>query len=177
VVVYDATGKETSRTAVKIPAAAIAAADSPADPAHVTPAVQTDSQRFSFVGGSVLAVSTPTIKAVPPATSFASTTTSSSAPSSGLLGGITAPKTADIVDLHVDWVASGARGLPATIDSTVLLPTNQGLLTFDASTGPSSLRTDRTIRVARGGYTGRVDVAAVDKMIIETRGSSVVAMA
>jgi hypothetical protein len=177
VVVYDATGKETSRTVVKIPAAAIAAADSPNDPAHVTPAVQTDSQRFSFIGGSVVAISTPTINAVPPATSFSSTTTSSSAPSSGLLGGVTVPKTADIVDLRVDWVAGGARGLPATLDSTVLLPTDRGLQTFDASTGPSSLHTDRTIPVARGGYTGRVDVTVVGTMVIETRGSSVVALA
>ena len=75
VVVYDATGKVTSRTPVDIPAADIVAADSVSKPATVTPAVQTADHRYSLVGSHVLSISTPTIQAVPPNTSFSAAPT------------------------------------------------------------------------------------------------------
>jgi len=186
VVVYDALGKETARTPVNIPAADIAAADSVDQPARPTPSVQIDGQRLSLIGRSVLAISTPTIQAVPPATAFSgtSTSTSASAPSSGplgsgvlgsgVLGSVSPPKTADIVDLHVDWVDGNALGLPAAVGSTVLLPTAKGLTEFDAATGPHGLL-DKVIPINRDGYSGRVDVGAVGETIVEKRGSSVVA--
>jgi len=176
VVVYDATGKETARTPVSVPAADIAAADRTQTPV-VTPAVKTDTQRFSFIGRSVLAISTPTVQGVPPTTAFSAT--SSQSASSGVLAGLTTPKTADIADLHLDWVAGGARGLPAVLDATVLLPTDRGLATFDSSTGPSGLGADqgnRVIPVQRGTYRGRVDATAVGPMVVEERGSTVVGL-
>ena len=69
-------------------------------------------------------------------------------------------------------------GLPATVGDDVLLPTAKGLAMFDADNGPvRSASRGPQITVARGGYTGRVDAAAVGPMIIETRGSTVVALA
>ena len=82
VVVYDATGKQTSRTEVDIPAKDIIAADDVAGPATVTPAVQTADYRYSFVGGHLLAISTPTIQAVAPTTSFPATATPTTSGSS-----------------------------------------------------------------------------------------------
>ncbi len=181
VVVFDATGKQTSRTLVDIPATDIVAADDVARPATVTPAVQTADHRYSLVGDHLLSISTPTIQAVPPATSFpASPTPTSSAASSstGLTGVLTQPATTDIIDLKLDWVAAGAIGLPGTINSTVLMPTRNGLSSFNSATGPLDLSADGAVAtpVDRGGYAGRVDVTAVGKMIIEDRGNTVVAL-
>lgn len=177
VVVYDATGKETSRSQVSVPAAAIAAADRTTAPV-VTPAIQTETRRLSFIGRSVLAISTPTVQGVPPTTAF-SATSSSPSTSSGVLTGLAAPKTADIADLRLDWVAGGARGLPAVLDATILLPTDKGLATFDSAGGPSGLGADqgtRVIPVQRGTYRGRVDATAVGSMVVEERGSTVVGL-
>ena len=179
VVVYDAAGKQTSRTPVDIPTADIEAADDVSKPATVTPAVQTGDERFSLVGSHVLAISTPTIQAVAPATSFSSSPTTGAASSSGsITGALGGAKTTDIVDLKLDWVAGDSLGLPAMIGTTVLLPTAKGLSTFDVATGPLSLdpAASPTIAVNRGGYSGRVDVSAVGPMIIEHRGSTVVAL-
>ena len=179
IVVYDATGTETSRTPVDIPAGAIAAADSVSSPAQITPAVATDDQRFSFVGNTVVAVSMPTVQAVAPRTSFSSApTTTSSSSITAALQPSTAPAQVDVADVRLDWVASGALGLPATVGANVLLPTAKGLAVFDATNGPSALGVGaaRTITVDRAGYTGRVDAAAVGPMIIEQRGSSVVGL-
>ncbi len=181
VVVYDATGKQTSRTMVDIPAADIVAADDVSRPATVTPAVQTVDHRYSLVGSHLLSISTPTIQAVPPATSFSTspTTSSSGAPSSGsITNALNPPATTDIADLKVDWVAAGAIGLPATLHTTVLMPTRTGLSSFDAATGPLDLSAAGAVStpVDRGSYTGRVDVSAVGSMVIEDRGSTVVAL-
>jgi hypothetical protein len=181
VVVYDASGKQTSRALVDIPAADIVAADDVANPASATPAVQTTAHRYSLVGSHLISISTPTIQAVPPPTSFAAspTTGSSAASSSGAItNALNPPKTAAIIDLKLDWVAAGAIGLPGTVASTVLMPTKHGLSSFDAATGPLDLSADGAVAtpVDRGGYTGRVDVSAVGQMIIEDRGSTVVAM-
>ncbi len=178
VVVYDATGKQTSRTAVDIPAASIVAADPVSGRATVTPAVQTASERFTLVGTHLLAISTPTDQVSPPATAF-STSPTTTASGSSLTSAFSAPKSVEITDLRLDWVAAGARGLPAAIGSTVLMPTSAGLQVFGSSSGPAgSVGSDgvRTIPVARGGYAGRVDVSAVGKMIIEERGSTVVGL-
>lgn len=181
VVVYDAVGKEASRTPVDVPAADVVAADSPARPAVATPSVQTQDRRYSLVGGSVLSVSQATISVVPPPTSFSSSASSSSSTGvgkSGLLTGLTGPKTVDTADLHVDWVAGNALGLPATIDATILLPTARGLATFDSAAGPGALGTtgSKIVTVDRSGYTGRVDATAVGRMIIEERGPTVVGL-
>ncbi len=178
VVVWDAAGRETSRTPVSIPAAAVVAADSVSRPATATPSVQTDSERYSLVGGRLLAISTPTVRAVAPPTTL-STSASTTATSAGsAISALTSAPLVDIADLKVDWVASGALGLPATVGSKVLMPTARGLATFDSSTGPSALgaAATATIPVDRGGYTGRVDVSAVGPMIIEDRGATVVAL-
>ena len=179
VVVYDAAGKKTSTTPVDIPAAAIVAADSVKTPAQITPAVQTTDERYSFVGGHVIAVSTPTIDAVAPKTSFTSSTTTSSSSITDVLNPSSAGEnTVSVIDLKVDWVAANALGLPATLGNSVLLPTKAGLSVFDVSTGPGALGDagGQVIKVDRGSYSGRVDATAVGKMIIEDRGSSVVGL-
>lgn len=178
VVVYDAAGTETSRTPVDIPASAITAADAVSTPDRITPSVSTADQRFSFIGSAVLAVSMPTVQAVAPKTSFSSAPTTSSSSITAALQPSSAPAEVDVADLKLDWVAPGALGLPATVGSNVLLPTATGLAVFDATNGPSALGVDaaRTIAVDRAGYTGRVDAAAVGRMIIEQRGATVVAL-
>jgi hypothetical protein len=180
VVVYDATGAETSRTPVDIPATAIAAADDVATPARITPSVSTADQRFSLIGTTVLAVSMPTVQTVAPKTSFsaAPTTTTSSSSITAALSPSSAPAQVDVADLKLDWFAPGVRGLPATVGANLLLPTAKGLAVVDATNGPSALGVDaaRTIAVDRAGYTGRVDVDAVGKMIIEQRGPTVVGL-
>ncbi|MET3803481.1 hypothetical protein ABIB25_000465 [Nakamurella sp. UYEF19] len=181
VVVYDATGKEASRTPVDIPAADIIAADSVSKPAKVTPAVQTDSTRLSLVGDHLLAVSTTSAQVPPPATAFSSaapTTTSSSNITDALNPSSSAPTTVSVSDLTLSWVADGALGLPAAIGTTLLMPTDKGLETFDSTSGPTVLGAagGKTITVDRQGYTGRVDASAIGSMIIEDRGDSVVAL-
>lgn len=180
IVVYDAAGTETSRTPVDVPASAIAAADSVAKPATVTPAVATAEQRFSLIGTTVVAVSMPTVQAVAPRTSFPATATTATSTSSitAALQPSSAPAEVNVADVKLDWVASGALGLPATVGENVLLPTAKGLAVFDASNGPSALGVSaaRTIAVDRGSYTGRVDAGAIGDMIIEERGGSVVAL-
>lgn len=179
VVVYDASGKKTSTTPVDIPAAAIVAADSVKTPAQITPAVPTQNERYSFVGGYVLAISTPTVVAAPPKTSFSSSTPTSSSSITGVLNpSSSASNTVSVVDLKLDWVATDALGLPATLGNSVLLPTKAGLSVFDESTGPGALGAagGQVIKVDRGSYSGRVDATAVGKMIIEDRGSSVVGL-
>lgn len=179
VVVYDAAGTETSRTPVDIPAATIAAADAVSTPAKVTPSVSTDNQRFSLIGNSVVAVSLPTVQAIAPKTSFSSApTTTASSSITAALSPSSAPAEVGVADVKLDWVAPGALGLPATVGSDVLLPTTRGLAVFDATNGPSALGVSaaRTIAVDRAGYTGRVDAAAVGRMIIEQRGPTVVAL-
>lgn len=182
--VFDAAGKQTSSTPVDIPGADIIAADSVADPANVTPALQTGNQRFSLIGDHLLAVSMPTVDAIPPATAFptttAGTTTSSSSITNALNpgGSGSAPATVPVADLKVDWVAAGALGLPATIGSNVLMPTTKGLSFFDSTTGPGDLGAagTKTIPVDRGAYAGRVDATSVGSMIIEDRGAAVVGL-
>lgn len=182
VVVYDAAGTETSRTPVDIAAGDIVAADAVTTPARTTPAVTTADQRFSFVGNAVVAVSMPTVQAVAPKTSFSVASTTATATSSSSITAALQPSTAptevDVADVTLDWVATGARGLPATVGSNVLLPTARGLAVFDATNGPSALGVSaaRTITVDRAGYSGRVDAGAVDSMIIEKRGPTVVGL-
>jgi len=74
--------------------------------------------------------------------------------------------------LTVDWVAANARGLPAEVGESLLMPVAGGLSTFDAVSGPSagdSAVPARTIAVNRNGYAGRVDASAIGTTVIETR--------
>jgi hypothetical protein len=179
--VFDAAGKQTSSTPVDIPSADILAADSVADPARVTASVQTSNQRYSLIGNHLLAVSMPTVDAVPPATAFSTAPTTSSSSITNALapaGAGDSRSTVPVADLKVDWVAAGALGLPATVGSNVLLPTAKGLSTFDSTTGPGDLGVTGTptIPVDRGAYSGRVDATSVGRMIIEVRGGTVVGL-
>lgn len=182
VVVYDAAGHKTSTTPVDIPAADIVAADSVRTPATATPAVQTTNERYSLVGQHILAVSTPTIEAVAPKTSFSSSTTSTTTSSSSITDRLdpssAAPDTVSVSDVKLDWVAADALGLPATIGDSVLLPVKAGLSVLNQSTGPGVLGSAgaKIIKVDRGSYTGRVDATSVGHMIIEDRGAAVVAL-
>jgi hypothetical protein len=176
--VYDASGKLTSSTPVDVTSAEIIAADSVSHPAQVTPAVQTGSRRYSLIGSHLVAVSMPTVDAVPPATAFTTATaTSSSSITNALNPGGTAAKV-PVADLKVDWVAAGALGLPATVGDHVLMPTAKGLSTFDSTAGPNDLGNAGipSIAVDRGLYSGRVDATSVGGMIIEDRGNTVVGL-
>lgn len=176
--VFDAAGTQTSSTPVDVPSADIIGADSVAHPATVTPALQTANQRFSLVGSHLLAMSMPSVNAVPPATAFTSATKTSSASITKVLNPSGPPATIAVSDLKVDWVAGNALGLPAIVDHDVLLPTAKGLSPFDSSTGPGDLGVAGThpIPVDRGTYAGRVDASSVGRMIIEDRGSTVVGL-
>ena len=181
VVVYDAAGTETSRTPVEVPATAVTEADRVSTPARITPAVATDTQRFSLVGDYVLAVSTPTVQAVAPKTSFSATPTTTTTTTSSITAALSpsgAPAEVNVADLKLDWVSGGALGLPATVGENVLLPTLGALAVFDSTDGPSALgaQAARTIPVDRTGYRGRVDATSVGTMIIEVRGGAVVAL-
>lgn len=178
VVVYDASGNETSRSPVDISAAEIVDAAR----AGITPSVTFGDRRLTLVGNHLLSVSVKSVQApAPPTTASVVTSTitgvahpSSSGQSSSQSAAASsaAAATVSVDDPELDWVASGARGLATLAGDTVLMPTDGGLAALDATTG--SIRS--TIPVDRHGFTGRVDVAEVGTMIVETRNGTVVGL-
>lgn len=74
-------------------------------------------------------------------------------------------------DLAGNWTLSGVRGTVAVVGDTLLVPVDAGIAVVDSEDG--SIRS--TIKVDRQGYTGRVDVHTAGDMVIESRGSTVVA--
>ena len=179
VVVYDVAGTQVSRSPVDIPASGIVAAAAAGRP---VPAVQTADQRFSLIGDRLLAVGFDTVQGPPPVTTTAGTTASAAPTTSGGLGldpATSATATAadvPLASMRVDWVAPGVLGLPAVIDTRVLLPVTGGLRVVDAGVGPSTLGGPIRLAVDRGGWTGRVDATSVGAMVIETRGPTVAAL-
>ncbi len=178
VVVYDASGNQTSRSPVDIPAAEI----TDAARAGITSSVTVGDRRLTLVGSHLLSVSVTSVQAPAPPSTTPQTTSASSAtsaahsspsdPSHASITSTAAPATESVKNPGLDWVASGASGLATFAGDSVLMPTGDGLAVLDAHTG--SIR--NTIPVDRRGYVGRVDVAEVGTMIIETRGSAVVGL-
>ena len=64
---------------------------------------------------------------------------------------------------------------PRVVGDRVLMPVDGGLAVLAAANGNPGIA-PTTIPVDRGGYTGRVDAAAVGDMIIEARGDLVVGL-
>lgn len=186
VVVYDATGAETSRTPVDISAEAIVTADQLGSQGGTspTPAVRDGGARYSLIGHQLLAVTSQTIEVPAPATT--ATTPSSIAeaapPTPGLLAPTTSPvpsappETVQVKDLSLSWTKSDALGLPAVVGEQLLIPVDGGLAVFAAANGNPGI-VPAAIPVDRGGYTGRVDATAVGSMVIETRSDQVVGLA
>lgn len=178
VVVYDTSGGERSRTPVDVPVSAIVDADRLVDGRVVpTPAVRAGSQRLSLIGDRLLAVVTESSQREAP------TTTSSPAslvvPTPGVTAASSqpaaAPTTVTVSDLRVQWTRSGVIGLPAVYPDELLLPVSGGLQPATADSGQDSLGA-ALLPVDRGGWTGRVDVADVGDMVVETRGADVVGL-
>lgn len=155
IVIYDDAGDEVSRTPADIDAADIAATAH----AGITPSVTYQGRRYSLVGTALFAMSsvTDTIPAPPPDNPTDATD---------------APATVTVQTPVVDWSASGALGLPAFVAGDILVPTAAGLAVHDAGTG----RLSATIAVDRGGYSGRVDVRAVGRVLVEVRADTVVGL-
>ncbi len=164
VVVYDAAGTEVSRTPVPISAAEITAADG----AGITAAVRTGQKWYCLIGSHLLAVSSQQVEAPAPATSIAGLAPSTTTAGTSTSG---AAPLVSLQSLVVAWTAAGARGLPAVVGGSVLMPTDDGLEVLD-----NHGQTERTIAVDRSGYTGRVDAASVGDLFVETRGPQVVAL-
>lgn len=170
VVVYDAAGSIARRTPVNIPAAEIVAATGHGP----TPAVvDGDNRRISLVGNHLIAIDERTDQVPAPATTLV-TPTGEARPTTESGGGTSAP-VVSVGDLVLAWSTGGALGLPALTGTTMLMPVSGGLRVIGGADGPAA--DDRTIAVDRSGYTARVDAAAVDDMVIETRGSTVVGLA
>jgi len=74
-------------------------------------------------------------------------------------------------DLAESWTLRGVLGTVAVVGSDLLVPVESGIAVVDASTG--SIK--KTLPVDRQGYTGPVDVHTAGSMVIEIRGSDVVA--
>ncbi|HEY5880929.1 MAG TPA: hypothetical protein VIU11_18595 [Nakamurella sp.] len=184
VVLYDTAGAEVGRTPVDIPAQAIVAADrlTEAGGTAPTPSVRNGGLRFSVVGDSLIAVdqqpATVTTTPTPTATDDLAATAEPPTPgvlASDLAGSDPGTVTKQIQDLSVAWTRSGVLGLPAPVGDQVLLPVNGGLAAVASANGNPGI-VPAVVAVDRGGYSGRVDVAAVGSMIIETRGDQVVGL-
>lgn len=185
VVLYDTTGQEVGRTPVDVPAASIVAADRLTDGGATspTPAVRDGVLRFSLIGDTLVAVGqqSATVETTPTSTSTTGDLADTAqAPTPGVLatelpGAGPSSVTENIQDLSVAWTRQGLLGLPAVIDKQVLLPVTGGLAAVAAANGNPGI-VPAVIAVDRAGYTGRVDVAAVGSMIIETRGATVVGL-
>lgn len=177
VVLYDTTGAEVGRSPVDVSAADIAAADRLTDSGGTspTPSVRDGSGRFSFVGSSLIAVTqqSATVEGTPTPTPGDLAETAEP-PTPGVLASDppAEPVTEQIQDLAVGWTRQGVLGLPAVIGEQVLLPVTGGLAAVAAANGNPGI-VPAVVPVDRGGYTGRVDVAAVGSMIIETRSDQV----
>jgi len=183
VVVYDASGAETSRTPVDIPAAQIVAADqlgAGGDTAP-TPSVISGAARYSLVGDHLIAMTRRQITTDAPVTSSTTALASREPPTisvfatSATTSAPEAPAQVQVDDLALAWSKTGALGLPALIADRVLMPVDGGLAVFGAANGTAGI-VPITIPVDRGGYSGRVDATAVGSMIIEARGGQVVGL-
>ncbi len=183
VVVYDASGAETSRTPVDIPAEQIVAADqlTPDGGTAPTPAVVNGDARYSLVGDTVIAVRKQQITTDAPVTSSTTAVQSREPPTISVFATSTPTSAAEppaqiqVDDLALAWSRAGALGLPALIGDQVLMPVDGGLAVLAAANGNPGL-VPTTIPVDRGGYAGRVDATAVGTMIIEARGGQVVGL-
>lgn len=174
VVVYDTSGKQTSRTPVDVPAPDIAATAA----AGITPSVTYQTRRYTLVGHALFSFSSETVNvpAPPPTTTTAPQSGGDVAAGGGAstaVGGTPVPETVTVANPVMDWVTHDAIGLPTRIGSTMLIPTADGLRTRPVTGNTAGA----LIPVDRHGFTGRVDVAAVGAMLIETRGAAVVALA
>lgn len=180
VVFYDTAGAEVGRTPVDVSAAAITAADRPTASGGTspTPSVRDGSLRFSVVGDTLIAVTqqSATVESTPTNTPGELIETAEP-PTPGVLASDppAEPVTEQIQDLAVGWTRQGVLGQPAVIGEQVLLPVTGGLAAVAAANGNPGI-VPAVIPVDRGGYTGRVDVAAVGSMIIETRFDQVVGL-
>ncbi|MEO7125253.1 MAG: hypothetical protein ABI382_04055 [Nakamurella sp.] len=176
IVVYDTTGKEISRTTIHIDAADISATAK----AGVTPSVTYQDHHYALVGHTLFAMSstTETVPAPPKETAANSSATGGDHPSDNAgaatsAGSTKAPATVDVDSPVFDWSMTKVLGLPASIETNILVPISTGL----AVRPTSSSRTTRVIPVDRGGYQGRVDVTAVGSVVVEVRGAHVVGLA
>lgn len=184
VVLYDTAGQEVGRTPVDVSAQSIVDADRLTDAGGTapTPAVRDGQLRFSVVGDTLLAVSSQsaTVTSTPTPSPGGDLAGTAQAPTPGVLaselpGAEPSTVTEQIEDLSVAWTRHGVLGLPAMIGDQVLLPVAGGLAAVSSGNGNPGI-VPAVIPVDRAGDPGRVDVAAVGPMIIETRGDSVVGL-
>ncbi len=181
VVLYDTTGLEVGRTPVDVPAQAIVDADrlSATGGTDPTPSVRAGALRFSLVGDTLIAIAQQSVSVQTTPTPTGDLLGTAPTPTPGVLAselpGEAAPVTEQIEDLSVGWTRQGVLGLPAVLGAQTLLPVTGGLAAVAAANGNPGI-VPTVIAVDRAGYTGRVDVAAVGSMIIETRGDLAVGL-
>ncbi|MFC8181952.1 PQQ-binding-like beta-propeller repeat protein [Rhodococcus sp. NPDC057297] len=78
----------------------------------------------------------------------------------------------DLSDLSPQWTVPGALGPGTLMAGRLLLPVQDGTAVIDPSTGTA----ERTIPVDRGDYSGPVGLAVVGDVLIEQRGTDLVAL-
>lgn len=78
----------------------------------------------------------------------------------------------DAATLEKHSVVEGAVGTGAMWGKTLLVPTRQGIVEVDPSTGQQL----RTVRVDRGGYEGPVTVYVAGGSLVERRGDTLVGL-
>lgn len=174
IVIYGADGAVVSRTPVQIPASAFGADSRP------TPRVTLDGVQYALTAGYLIAVGNQNVKVTVPITATATTSGSSTDGSglSDLLSGSAATPTKPTTEVQdratpvVNWVLSGAIGLPALVGTDLAVPSTNGLMVVPAGEGT----VERTVPVARTGSPSRVDVDLVEDRLVELRGDSVVAL-
>jgi hypothetical protein len=169
-VTYDSSGTQVSRKPVDISAAEIAAT---AD-AGITPSVTYNTRRYSLVGHHLLAMSAESVSVVAPttATTTAGNPNDQTRSSSGAATSSAFPQMTTQQSPLLDWIAPDAVGLPTRISDAMLVPTRTGLTARAVSSGTVT----RSIPVDRGSFTGRVDVTAIGRMLVEVRGGTVVGL-
>ena len=75
-------------------------------------------------------------------------------------------------ELKVDHVLEDAIGTGVALGERLLMPTEKGIAVVDWSTG----KTERTIKIDRGGYTGPVFLTIAGTTIVEQRGETAVGL-
>ncbi|ART21800.1 hypothetical protein CBE89_10075 [Corynebacterium striatum] len=75
-------------------------------------------------------------------------------------------------ELKVDHVLEDAIGTGVALGERLLMPTKKGIAVVDWSTG----KTERTIKIDRGGYTGPVFLTIAGTTIVEQRGETAVGL-
>lgn len=76
-------------------------------------------------------------------------------------------------DLSPQWSLPGALGPGVSMAGRLLIPVPNGTVVIDPATGTP----ERTIPVDRGDYTGPVGTSVVGDVVVEQRGSEIVALA